>query len=117
MLYLCLPETSANEGITDDPTNNVDENAEKSDLSQKDLNTRSNEKAFLNRLEKKKQQLSYVTEDNLGQFQLNDVEMIVPGHGIPYPRVSLAPSILIIFHTVILLTVYKSQFNHSLNSI
>ena len=58
-------------------------------MSQKDINTLAHEKAFLNRLEKKKQQLSYVTEETLSQFQLKDVEMIVPGHGIAYPRVCI----------------------------
>ena len=58
-------------------------------MSQKDINTIAHEKAFLNRLEKKKQQLSYVTEETLSQFQLKDVEMIVPGHGIAYPKVCI----------------------------
>ena len=58
-------------------------------MSQKDINTLAHERAFLNRLEKKKLQLSYVTEETLSQFQLKDVEMIVPGHGIGYPKVCI----------------------------
>ena len=81
-------DNSANESNADDTAGIAEEDTETSEVSQKDINIRSNEKAFLNRLEKKKQQLSYVTEENIEQFQLDDVEMIVPGHGIPYPKVS-----------------------------
>ena len=70
-----------------DAGENVEVATETSELSQKDKDFNTKKKAFLNRLEKKKQQLSYVTEETLSQFQLTDVEMIVPGHGIAYPKV------------------------------
>ena len=73
-----------------DEEEDVEEASEKSELSRKDKDFNIKKRAFLNRLEKKKQQLSYVTEENISQFQLKDVEMIVPGHGIAYPKVCLS---------------------------
>ena len=52
-----------------------------------DIATMANETAFLNRLETKKTKLSYVTEDTLDNFKLEDVQMVVPGHGVAYPKV------------------------------
>ena len=70
-----------------DEEDDVEGATEKPELSRKDKDFNIKKRAFLNRLEKKKQQLSYVTEETICQFQLKDVEMIVPGHGIAYPKV------------------------------
>ena len=59
------------------------------ELSQADMTTQANEKAFVSRLEKKKNQLSYVTEDTLNTFKLQDVIMVLPGHGVAYPKVCI----------------------------
>ena len=65
-----------------------DENTKNgSELFQADMITQANEIAFVSRLEKKKNQLSYVTEDNLSTFTLQDVVMVLPGHGVAYPKV------------------------------
>ena len=57
------------------------------EISEADRITEANEIAFLTRLAKKKKRLSYVTEDTLNDFKLQDVVMVVPGHGISYPKV------------------------------
>ena len=57
-------------------------------ISEADLITEANEIAFLTRLAKKKKRLSYVTEDTLNDFKLQDVVMVVPGHGVSYPQVT-----------------------------
>ena len=56
-------------------------------MSEVDRITEANEIAFLTRLAKKKKRLSYVTEDTLNDFKLQDVVMVVPGHGVSYPKV------------------------------
>ena len=56
-------------------------------MSEVDRITEANEIAFLTRLAKKKKRLSYVTEDTLNDFKLQDVVMVVPGHGVSYPQV------------------------------
>ena len=56
-------------------------------ISEVDRITEANEIAFLTRLAKKKKRLSYVTEDTLNDFKLQDVVMVVPGHGVSYPKV------------------------------
>ena len=58
-----------------------------SETSQADMRTMANESAFLNRLEKKKTRMSYVTEDTVSNYKLEDVQMVVPGHGVAYPKV------------------------------
>ena len=57
------------------------------EISEADRITEANEIAFLTRLAKKKKRLSYVTEDTLNDFKLQDVVMVVPGHGVSYPKV------------------------------
>ena len=57
-------------------------------ISEADRITEANEIAFLTRLAKKKKRLSYVTEDTLNDFKLQDVVMVVPGHGVSYPQVT-----------------------------
>jgi len=44
------------------------------------------EKMSLNRLELKKRELSYVTEETINDFMLENVYMILPGHGVSYPK-------------------------------
>ena len=56
-------------------------------ISEVDRITEANEIAFLTRLAKKKKSLSYVTDDTLNDFKLQDVVMVVPGHGVSYPKV------------------------------
>ena len=58
-----------------------------SDMSQADLRTMANESAFLNRLATKKTRMSYVTEDTISNYKLEDIQMVVPGHGVAYPKV------------------------------
>ena len=51
-----------------------------------DLITDINAKPCLNRLQTKQLQLSYVTEDTLNKFTIQDVVMVLPGYGVAYPK-------------------------------
>ena len=73
-----------------DPQENIIEEQKAkygSEMSQADMRTMANESAFLNRLETKKMRMSYVTEDTISNYKLEDVQMVVPGHGVAYPKV------------------------------
>ena len=86
----CLFICAGNDEIKPiDPQENIIDQQAKygSEMSQADMRTMANESAFLNRLETKKMRLSYVTEDTVTNYKLEDVHMVVPGHGVAYPKV------------------------------